>query len=100
MPSYIPLSFEAQQMNQLGKVGVTQRGALFPTNDYKPVDPYSATHPDALATGDAQGKGTGNDGLLNAYDFTAGNNTDVKERASEIAINFYKSQNPYTTPSV
>jgi len=79
MPSYIPTSFEQQQLNQLGTIG---------------------THPDALATGDAQGKGTGNDGLLNAFDFTAGNNTDVQERASEIAINYYKAQVPYTTPSV
>jgi len=100
MPSYIPTSFEQQQLNQLGTIGAQQRGALFPTNDYKPNDPYSATHPDALATGDAQGKGTGNDGLLNAFDFTAGNNTDVQERASEIAINYYKAQVPYTTPSV
>ena len=100
MPSYIPINFEQQQLNQLGQVGVQQRGALIPTNDYFQVNPYSSTHPDALATGDAQGKGTGTDGLLNAYDFVAGNNKDVQERASEIAINYYKAQVPYTTPSV
>lgn len=100
MPSYIPLNFEQQQLNDLGTIGVQQRGALFPTNDYKPVNPYTATHPDALATGDLQGKGTGNDGLVNAYDFVAGNNIDVQERATEVAINYYKAQVPYTTPSV
>lgn len=100
MPSYIPINFEQQQLNQLGQVGVQQRGALIPTNDYFQANPYSSTHPDALATGDAQGKGTGTDGLLNAYDFVAGNNKDVQERASEIAINYYKAQVPYTTPSV
>lgn len=99
MPSYIPIDL-AQPMNKLGEIGVQQRAALFPTNDYKEVNQYTATHPDALATGDVQGKGTGNDGLLNAYQFTAGNITDVKERASEVAINYYKAQVPYTTPSV
>ena len=100
MPSYIPINFEQHQLNQLGQVGVQQRGALIPTNDYFQTNPYSSTHPDALATGDAKGKGTGTDGLLNAYDFVAGNNKDVQERASEIAINYYKAQVPYTTPSV
>jgi hypothetical protein len=100
MPSYIPINFEQQQLNQLGQIGVQQRGTLIPTNDYFQTNQYSATNPDALATGDVQGKGTGNDGLLNAYDFVAGNNRDVQERASEVAINYYKAQVPYTTPSV
>ena len=99
MPSYIPIDL-AQPMNKLGEIGAQQRGALFPTNDYKEVNQYTSTHPDALATGDVQGKGTGTDGLLNAYQFTAGNSTDVKERAAEVAINYYKAQVPYTTPSV
>jgi len=100
MPSYIPLNFEQQQLNDLGTIGVQQRGVLIPTNDYFQTNQYNATHPDALATGDAQGKGTGQDGLLNAYNFTAGNNTDIQERATEVAINYYKAQVPYTTPSV
>lgn len=100
MPSYIPINFEQQQLNQLGQIGVQQRGALIPTNDYFQTNQYNATHPDALATGDLQGKGTGTDGLLNAYNFNAGNITDIQERAAEVAINYYKAQVPYTTPSV
>lgn len=46
----------------LEKKGIESRGNLLTRNDYTRADEYSATHPDALATGDPQGKGTGHGG--------------------------------------
>ena len=93
MPSYIPINFEQQQLNQLGQVGVQQRGALIPTNDYFQVNPYSSTHPDALATGDKIGRGTGGD--LDIYNNKAGTSDDIAFRKEELKVNKYSSNNPY-----
>ena len=93
MPSYIPLNFEQQQLNDLGTIGVQQRGVLIPTNDYFQTNQYNATHPDALATGDAQGKGTGN--FLDVYNQNAGTITDRFERKDDLKINKFSPQNPY-----
>ena len=96
MPSYIPIDL-AQPMNKLGEIGAQQRGTLFPTNDYKEVNQYSGTHPDALATGDAQGKGTG--GFLDTGNQSAGAIQDILERKSETVVNEFQPNKPYTTPS-
>lgn len=42
--------------------GIQSRNNLIVRNDYTRTDEYSATHPDALSTGDPQGKGTGHGG--------------------------------------
>ena len=70
---------------------------LFPKNDFKTTNQYSAVNPDALSDGDEQGKGTG--GFLDVYNQGAGAIQDIMERKSEIVVNKYKEVTPYTTPS-
>jgi hypothetical protein len=97
MANYEPLDF-AQPDNKLSQIAAAQRALLFPKNDYKDItNEYSAVNPDALATGDAQGKGTGGD--LDIFNTSAGAIQDIVERNSELVINQYKMNNPYTTPS-
>jgi hypothetical protein len=97
MANYDPLDL-AQPDNKLSQIAAAQRALLFPKNDYKDTaNEYSAVNPDALATGDSQGKGTGGD--LDTFNESAGAIQDILERKSEIVINQYKSNSPYTTPS-
>jgi hypothetical protein len=96
MPVNEPIDL-SQPKNDLGLIGEAERKKLFPKNDYKTTNQYSSVNPDALATGDAQGKGTGGD--LDVYNEEAGAIQDIIERKSEIVINKYKSVTPYTTPS-
>lgn len=97
MANYDPLDF-AQPDNKLSQIAQAERTKLFPKNDYKQTDnEYSSVNPDALATGDAQGKGTGGD--LDIFNEGAGAIQDILERKSEIVLNQYKSNSPYTTPS-
>jgi hypothetical protein len=97
MANYDPLDL-AQPDNKLSQIAAAQRAILFPKNDYKDTaNEYSAVNPDALATGDSQGKGTGGD--LDTFNEGAGAIQDILERKSEIVINQYKSNSPYTTPS-
>jgi muramoyltetrapeptide carboxypeptidase LdcA involved in peptidoglycan recycling len=97
MPVNEPLDL-AQPENTLSLVAEAQRKLLFPKNDYKrTANEYSAVNPDALATGDAQGKGTGGD--LDIFNESAGAIQDILERKSEILFNQFKSNAPYTTPS-
>ena len=42
--------------------GIEERNEEIVRNDYGLEDQYSATHPDALSNGDAQGKGSGSAG--------------------------------------
>lgn len=42
--------------------GISSRNDLLVRNDYSRVDEYSVLHPDALSTGDPQGKGSGHGG--------------------------------------
>lgn len=92
-----PLNLE-QPNNKLSQIADSERQKLFPKNDYKKTNEYSATNPDALATGDAQGKGTG--GFLDTGNQGAGAIQDVLERNSELVINKYKKNTPYTTPGL
>ena len=46
----------------LEKKGIEARNEALVRNDYTRIDEYSALHPDALATGDPLGKGTGHGG--------------------------------------
>jgi hypothetical protein len=97
MAKYDPLDL-AQPDNKLSLIAEAQRKLLFPKNDYKQTaNEYSAVNPDALADGDAEGKGTGN--FLDVYNEQAGAIQDILERKSEIVLNQYKSNSPYTTPS-
>jgi hypothetical protein len=91
-----PLDF-SQPDNALSQIANAQRQKLIPKNDYKTENQYSATNPDALADGDAQGKGTG--GFLDVYNQGAGAIQDILERKAEIVINEFKPNSPYTTPS-
>jgi hypothetical protein len=97
MANYDPLDL-AQPDNKLSQIAAAQRALLFPKNDYKDTaNEYSSVNPDALATGDSQGKGTGGD--LDTFNEGAGAIQDILERKSEIVINQYKANSPYTTPS-
>jgi hypothetical protein len=97
MANYDPLDL-AQPDNKLSLIAEAQRKLLFPKNDYKQTaNEYSAVNPDALADGDAEGKGTGN--FLDVYNENAGAIQDILERKSELVINQYKTNSPYTTPS-
>ena len=91
-----PLNFE-QPNNDLSAIAAAERAKLFPKNDYKPTNQYSAVNPDAIADGDVQGKGTGL--FLDVYNQNAGAIQDILERKSNTVVNEYKPNNPYTTPS-
>ena len=96
MPINEPLDF-GQPTNKLSQIADSERQKLLPKNDYKKTNEYTPTNADALATGDAQGKGTG--GFLDTGNQSAGAIQDILERNSEIVINKFKSNAPYTTPS-
>jgi hypothetical protein len=96
MATLEPLSFE-QPKNTLSSIAEGERAKLFPKNDYKSTNQYSATIPDAIGDGDSQGKGTG--GFLDVYNENAGAIQDILERKAEIVINQYQVNKPYTTPS-
>ena len=87
----------AQPDNKLSSIATAQRAILFPKNDYKTTNQYSSVNPDALADGDTKGKGTGGD--LDVYNQGAGAIQDILERKSEIVVNTFKPNAPYTTPS-
>ena len=86
----------SQPMNDLGVIGEEQRKRLIPKNDYKPVNQYSSTNKDAISDGDEQGKGTG----VFLDTSNGGSSIDQQERISEIKINEYQKNKPYTTPTV
>lgn len=91
-----PLNFE-QPKNDLSTIADAERKKLLPKNDYSNTNSYSSVNPDALADGDAQGKGTGD--FLDVYNQSAGAIQDIVERRAQIVINEYQSNKPYTTPS-
>lgn len=85
-------------------------------NDYNREDIYTALHPNALATGDTKGKGTGHpggakillpncSGMLNVIDYSnydtdpssgAGNSTDNEARNVAMARSLYNQSNKYS----
>lgn len=84
-------------------------------SDYQRDNQYSATHPDALATGDTQGKGTGHKGHLHwlpnctgtigvfdysnfdtAYASHAGNDVDNATREVAMVRSLYKPDKAYS----
>ena len=97
MATIEPLSF-SQPSNELSSIAEAERKKLLPKNDFQQkANEYSSTNKDAIADGDSQGKGTG--GFLDVYNQQAGAIQDIVERKSEVVINEYKPNNPYTTPS-
>jgi hypothetical protein len=85
----------SQPENEMSRIAEEQRKKLFPRNDFKPTDPYSSVHPDALANGDKIGRGTGGD--LDIYNQNAGTSVDKQERIEDIKVNKYTNNNPYYT---
>jgi hypothetical protein len=83
----------SQPDNELSRIAEEQRKRLFPRNDFKPTDPYSTVHPDAIADGDVNGKGTG--GFFDVYNENAGSSTDRAERKDDLKINKFSPNNPY-----
>jgi hypothetical protein len=87
----------AQPNNDLSKIAESQRGILFPRNDFSPrSQSYSSVHPDAIADGDAIGRGTGL--YLDVYNVQAGTSLDTAERVNNIKINKYNKDKGYTIP--
>jgi hypothetical protein len=80
--------------NSLTAVADVERAKLIPRNDYNDVgNQYSVVNKNALADGDAKGKGTGV--FLDVYNTNAGTITDVAERKDDIKINKFNSSKPY-----
>ena len=96
MPTVEPLSF-SQPNNELSAIADMERKKLLPKNDFNNKNEYSSVNKDALADGDAQGKGTGV--FLDVYNQNAGAIQDILERRDEIKINEYQPNKPYTTPT-
>lgn len=88
-----PIDLSQSEDNALTKIAEEQRKRLFPRNDYNIANKYSSVNPDALATGDLQGKGTGGD--LDVYNTIAGNIDDNIERKREVVINKYNDKKTY-----
>jgi len=93
MPSLEPLDF-SQPENRMSLYADIERKKLIPKNDYKETNRYSSVNPDAISDGDVYGKGTG----IFLDSSKGGSSTDIAERVSEVKINKYQPQNPYTTP--
>ena len=83
MATVEPLNF-SQPKNDLSSIADAERNKLLPRNDFGKTNPYSSTNKDALADGDAQGKGTGS--FLDVYNQNAGAIQDIIERKEEIKI--------------
>lgn len=106
----------AQAQSCLEIISINERHEEIIRNDYTREDQYSATHEDALATGDAQGKGTGAGGnqhwlpdcsafigtsTFRFDDFDtapsshAGNDADNKARNDSFVRSLYTAENNY-----
>lgn len=93
MATQEPIDLNQNEKNSLSAIAEIERKKLFPRNDYNSTNLYSSTNPDALATGDEQGKGTGGD--LDVYNDAAGAIQDILERKSEIVINKFNASKTY-----
>jgi hypothetical protein len=74
-------------MSKLEGVSLPFRTCSVVRNDYNYNDEYNVGHPDALSTGDENGKGVVNE--------QAGGTTDIKVRECSIARNKYNNNNQY-----
>lgn len=102
----------------LEKRSIPERHQEIARNEYNVENPYNENHPNALATGDAKGRGTGwteapNDyrkpnfipgepSIIDDRNFdssplsNAGNNVDNEKRTEFVVRNKYTYENPYT----
>ena len=94
MPEIERLDY-SQPENDLTAIGDAQRKRLIVKNDYKTVNHYSSTNKDAISDGDQFGKGTG----VFLDTVNGGSSIDAAERKSEIKVNEFQPDKPYTTPS-
>lgn len=78
-------------MSRLEGVSLPYRKCSVAKNDYADGDQYSTGHPDALSTGDEDGKGELNGSI--------GGKTDIKVRNCEIAKNKYQEGKQYNASS-
>jgi len=74
-------------MSRLEGVSLPYRNCSIAKNDFDNDDQYSTGHPDALSTGDEDGKGELNGSI--------GGKTDIKVRNCEIAKNQYQQDRQY-----
>jgi hypothetical protein len=89
----LPINTDQTEDNPLTAIANAERPRLFTKNDYSMQNMYSSTHPDALSTGDPQGKGTGGD--LDIFNEDAGGSIDIAERRFEIRVNKYNMNRTY-----
>lgn len=99
----------------LEQYSVPERNREMARSDYNENNRYSASHPDALANGDRQGKGTGHGGhshwlphctsTRNVFDYSnfdtdpnsgMGNDLDNNARNAAFARTKYKTTNVYS----
>ena len=94
MANELSVDLSQNEPNALTLIADQERARLIPKNDFNEVgNPYSVTNQDAVANGDAMGRGTGV--FLDVYNTAAGTITDVVERKNEIKINKFNSSKPY-----
>ena len=98
---------------------IEERNEEIVRNDYNRENVYSATHEDALATGDVQGKGSGSGGHthylpdctgpIGSYNYSnfntdpasgAGNVDDNEARNTAMTRSLYTYENPYSAAIV
>ena len=103
----------------LEKRSIEGRHEMMVRSYYTRDNQYSATHPNALATGDAKGKGTGHkghtfwlpdcNGTLGVFDYSnfdtaissgAGNNADNEARKTALARSMVNAENIYSAKLV
>lgn len=103
----------------LEKRSIEGRHEMLTRSHYTRDNQYSSTHPDALATGDAQGKGTGHgghthwlpdcNGTLGIFNYSnfdtaissgAGNKDDNEARDKALKISMYNSERAYSAKLV
>jgi hypothetical protein len=90
----IAVDLTQNEPNALTAIADIERAKLIPRNDYNEAgNPYSSVNRDAVADGDAKGRGTGV--YLDVYNVNAGTITDVTERKSEIKINKFNQSKTY-----
>ena len=89
----LPLDF-SQPPNRLTAIADFETNKNFVKNDYNQEgNAYSSTNPDAVADGDAIGRGTG--AFLDVYNDAIGTSVDVFERKMNIKFNAYQPNKPY-----
>jgi hypothetical protein len=94
MSQQINLDLSQNIPNNLTAIADAERAKLIPKNNYNSVgNEYSSVNKDAIADGDALGRGTGV--YLDVYNQGAGTITDVTERKNEIKINKFNSSKTY-----